>query len=489
MSVPFRIGVMQLTMEPLDEILHHASVMDDAGFDTLWLAEAYPWWRKHAHEARSATAISAVVARETNNIAVGWGIISPYTRHPIQVAMDARVTQEAAGDGRFYLGFGASKILMKEVGDPGLPLTAVRETIEIVRPILEGKAVDYEGRVFEAHVPAMPAETDSPRSSPPIYMAGTGPKMQQLAGEIADGLLTASITTPGFIRHAIENVRVGAARSGRSAESVDIGSTIVASINRDRDKGRDGAREIAGMYLANKVQNIQGSADVLLDEAGLSFDEIAPIAEAMERGGRLAAKEKVTDDILDKCPSDRGHSRGLHRSDQRIPCRRLHSYHAGAVGAPTAPPNSNCLAGRSFPMSATEAIAASIDRDRLVATASELVGISSPTGRELEAATYLQGELAAAGLDAGLQHVEEGRANAVGWLRGSGSGHSLMFNGHLDTSYSGEEPWLTGAGYKPDPIVRDGLILGLGIMNMKGLRCLLRRGGTRHRRFRREARR
>ena len=292
---------MQLTMEPLDEILHHASVMDDAGFDTLWLAEAYPWWRKHAHEARSATAISAVVARETNNIAVGWGIISPYTRHPIQVAMDARVTQEAAGDGRFYLGFGASKILMKEVGDPGLPLTAVRETIEIVRPILEGKAVDYEGRVFEAHVPAMPAETDSPRSSPPIYMAGTGPKMQQLAGEIADGLLTASITTPGFIRHAIENVRVGAARSGRSAESVDIGSTIVASINRDRDKGRDGAREIAGMYLANKVQNIQGSADVLLDEAGLSFDEIAPIAEAMERGGRLAAKEKVTDDILDKC--------------------------------------------------------------------------------------------------------------------------------------------------------------------------------------------
>ena len=119
-------------------------------------------------------------------------------------------------------------------------------------------------------------------------------------------------------------------------------------------------------------------------------------------------------------------------------------------------------------MSATEAIAASIDRDRLVATASELVGISSPTGRELEAATYLQGELAAGGLDAGLQQVEEGRANTVGWLRGSGGGHSLMFNGHLDTSYSGEEPWLTGPGYKPDPIVRDGVILGLGIMNMKG---------------------
>jgi alkanesulfonate monooxygenase SsuD/methylene tetrahydromethanopterin reductase-like flavin-dependent oxidoreductase (luciferase family) len=55
------------------------------------------------------------------------------------------------------------------------------------------------------------------------------------------------------------------------------------------------------MYLANKVQNIRGSADVLLDQAGLTFNEIAPIAEAMERGGRLAAKEQVTDAILDKC--------------------------------------------------------------------------------------------------------------------------------------------------------------------------------------------
>ena len=55
------------------------------------------------------------------------------------------------------------------------------------------------------------------------------------------------------------------------------------------------------MYLANKVQNIQGSADTLLDLAGLEQDEIRPVAEAMEQGGRLAAKAKVTDEILDKC--------------------------------------------------------------------------------------------------------------------------------------------------------------------------------------------
>jgi 5,10-methylenetetrahydromethanopterin reductase len=97
-------------------------------------------------------------------------------------------------------------------------------------------------------------------------------------------------------------VKIGAEKSGRDPGSVDVGCTVVASIHAtDRDKGRDGAREIAGMYLANKVQNIQGSADTLLELAGLEQDEIRPVAAAMEQGGRLAAKAMVTDEILDKC--------------------------------------------------------------------------------------------------------------------------------------------------------------------------------------------
>src|SRR6187549_164913 len=99
MAQPFRIGVMQLTMEPLDEMLESARFMDRAGMDTIWLAEAYPWWRKHGMEARSSTVVSALMARETEQLTIGWGIISPYTRHPVQVAMDARVVQEAAGPG------------------------------------------------------------------------------------------------------------------------------------------------------------------------------------------------------------------------------------------------------------------------------------------------------------------------------------------------------------------------------------------------------
>ena len=300
MTVPLRIGVMQLTMEPVEEILDHARALDRNGFDTIWLAEAYPWWRKHQMEARSSTVLSALIARETEQLTVGWGIISPFTRHPIQVAMDARVTQELA-PGRFRLGFGASRIFMKEIGaDDVKPLNPTRDAVRIVRAVLEGGEFAYEGKAFTAIVPALSPEAQAPRGSVPIYVAGTGPRMQQYAGEEADGLLTPSITTPGFVRYARENLRKGAEGVGRDAGELDLGCTIVASIDEDRDKGREGAREIAGMYLANKVQNIQASADVLLEEAGLSQEEIRPIAEAMESGGRLAAAAAVTDEIFDK---------------------------------------------------------------------------------------------------------------------------------------------------------------------------------------------
>src|SRR5205823_3759926 len=145
---------------------------------------------------------------------------------------------------------------------------------------------------WNASVPALHAEAHTPRDVPPVYVAATAPKMQALAGEIGDGCLTPSITTPAFVRYTRGNV----------AADIDIGCTIVASIHEsDRDAGRDGAREIAGMYLANKVQNIQGAADTLLDLAGIEQDEIRPVADAMEEGGRLAAKARVSDPLLDKC--------------------------------------------------------------------------------------------------------------------------------------------------------------------------------------------
>jgi 5,10-methylenetetrahydromethanopterin reductase len=308
MSVPFKIGVLQLSMEPLDETLRMAQACDVAGFDTFWLAEAYPWWRKHSMEARSSTAITAVIARETRRIAIGWGIISPYTRHPVQIAMEARVLQEAAGEGRFLLGLGASKIFMKEIGEGEKgrevgPAVVMRESIEIVEAMLRGEEVKYEGKAFSAYAPALKKDAHVPRWRVPLYVAATGPVIQRLAGSHSDGLLTASITTPKFVEHSRKLMEEGARKAGKDPSKLDLGSVIVGSIGEDPKTAREGAREMAAMYLANKVQNIRGSADTLLECAGLTFDEIRPIAEAMEEGGRKAAARAVSDAVLEKvCP-------------------------------------------------------------------------------------------------------------------------------------------------------------------------------------------
>ncbi len=305
MNVPFKIGVLQLSMEPLDETVGMAQACDAAGFDTFWLAEAYPWWRKHSMEARSSTAVTAIVARETQKIVIGWGIISPYTRHPVQIAMEARVLQEAAGKDRFLLGLGASKIFMKEIGEGEKgkevgPGTVMRESIEIVEAMLGGKEVKYEGKAFQAYSPALKDDAHVPRWRVPIYVGATGPVLQRLAGSHSDGLLTASITTPKFVQYSRKMMEEGAHKVGKDPSNLDLGSVIVGSIGTDPKTAREGAREMAAMYLANKVQNIRGSADTLLECAGLSPDEIRPIAEAMEKGGRKAAARAVSDTVLDK---------------------------------------------------------------------------------------------------------------------------------------------------------------------------------------------
>ncbi|HYL45518.1 MAG TPA: M20/M25/M40 family metallo-hydrolase [Candidatus Limnocylindrales bacterium] len=113
-------------------------------------------------------------------------------------------------------------------------------------------------------------------------------------------------------------------------------------------------------------------------------------------------------------------------------------------------------------------ILSQVSEEEIVAMACDVVNIPSPTGEELEMGKYMRAALESAGLQVTWQEVEEGRANVVGLWEGTGNGKSLMFNGHMDTSNSGRETFLTGIGYKPKAIVRNGMIYGLGIYNMKG---------------------
>jgi acetylornithine deacetylase len=110
-----------------------------------------------------------------------------------------------------------------------------------------------------------------------------------------------------------------------------------------------------------------------------------------------------------------------------------------------------------------------IDRDGLVDWASRAIGTPSFTGSEEAMAELVRETFAGMGLQVQWQQVEEGRANVLGTRAGVGGGPSLMFNGHMDTSYSGREPWLAHVpGFQPSAFVEDGRLYGLGISNMKG---------------------
>ena len=113
-------------------------------------------------------------------------------------------------------------------------------------------------------------------------------------------------------------------------------------------------------------------------------------------------------------------------------------------------------------------IIAEVREDEIVAMCCDVINIPSPTGEELRMAEYMRDALSTIGLKVTWQEVEDCRANVVGRWGGSGGGKNLMFNGHMDTSNTGREDFLTGIGYKPQAVVKNGMIYGLGIYNMKG---------------------
>jgi len=116
-----------------------------------------------------------------------------------------------------------------------------------------------------------------------------------------------------------------------------------------------------------------------------------------------------------------------------------------------------------------------VDRERLVETAGRMIDVHSFTGDEQGMAELMVELYGAAGLRVQWQQVEDGRANAIGTWLGAGGGKTLMFNGHMDTSYSGREEWLRDVpGFQPQHFVDNGRLYGLGISNMKGaLACYL----------------
>ena len=181
---------------PLDEIVALAVHAEEVGFDRCWVYD-------EGLVTRDVYVSMAAIAAATSRLQVGPGITNPYTRHPAQTASAVASLDEMSG-GRAFLGIGAGGSLTLDpigVARPR-PLTAVRETIEIARSLFSGERVDHEGSFAQLRSAAMAYG----RPDIEIWLAGRGPKMLALGGELADGVMLDFIHRPS-IGEYVERIR------------------------------------------------------------------------------------------------------------------------------------------------------------------------------------------------------------------------------------------------------------------------------------------
>ena len=294
--MPPHVGIIFKSYEQLNRIMQYASRAEAVGLSGgFWIAEAYHWFRQYGHEARGAMVTLAAAATVTKTIPIGLSIGSPYMRHPVVQASEACALDELSG-GRFVMGMGAGKVGINYIGvdlkrQP--PVRVHREAIEIFRKVVKGEAYSYTGEMFTSSMPGISPERRFHRDTIPVYIGATGPLMQKLAGEIADGLMLPGLTSPGFVRLALRNLGEGFAKAGKAKpDDYPVGAVILSSISRDGKKAKDAARSYAATYVVNKIRNIQN--DEILSSSGIPEAELAPLRAQIDAGN-----EELTDLVTD----------------------------------------------------------------------------------------------------------------------------------------------------------------------------------------------
>src|SRR5271170_2318656 len=157
-----------------------AQAAERSGFAAIWFAE-------NPFQRGVLPAVAACLVR-TERIVIGIGVFNPYNRHPTLIAMEMGAIEELApGRTRLGIGSGIGRQILRMGLDYGKPLGAVRDAIAIVRPLLRGETVIYQGRVFSAD--GVKLDFPPPTRDPAILMAAMGDQALRLSGAISDGLM------------------------------------------------------------------------------------------------------------------------------------------------------------------------------------------------------------------------------------------------------------------------------------------------------------
>lgn len=273
------------------EIARYARLAEELEYESFWIAEDY--------YLRDAVSILAFLSQATRKIKLGTGIISAYTRPPVVIAQTIATLDEMS-KGRAILGIGTGvKPLIEKMGIQfQKPLSVMRESVSIIRRLMAGEQVDHRGLRFSIHDiklgvnPYTLGRLMPIRRYVPIYIGAIGPKMLQLAGEIGDGVLMTSGLSPKQIALSVQNVKTGAAKSGRDSSKVDIACYIPSCISY---RGKIDSLATKA-YLAHVLAH---SSERSLSLDGFDLRDVVSIRQAVDKGDSRMAADLVTDEMLD----------------------------------------------------------------------------------------------------------------------------------------------------------------------------------------------
>lgn len=261
----------------LDAGFERALWAEQAGYDDIWLADA--------EALPDPITLAAAIGVATSSCRLCTGIVPVFNRPPPLLAT-AVVAAEAQAPGRFALGLGASTQNMIErwYGLPfSRPLIRIRESVGLLRQIFNGEKTAFEGQTISSRGFQLKAVPSAPI---PINLAAIGPRMLELAGEIADGVMLNDFTPPDRLDRALAHIDSGAKRAGRRADDLEIIKRRAFLVVDDRQAGFDFFRDYLGTYgsapaYQQAMINLGYQAAVENIRAGYAARDRAAIASAI----------------------------------------------------------------------------------------------------------------------------------------------------------------------------------------------------------------
>ncbi|MCJ7703874.1 MAG: LLM class flavin-dependent oxidoreductase [Anaerolineales bacterium] len=283
-----RVALYLQDAHDLRDGLDYVLYAEEKGFEAVWQAES--------RLVRDAIVPMAAYAAVTEKLKVGSGVINNWTRN-IGLLAATFLTLDDLAPGRIICGIGAWwDPLAQNVGiERKKPLKAMRETVEVLRRLLNMERVTFHGEFH--HVDGIELDVVHGRREPrdvSIMIGATGPKMMELTGEIADGAVLNYCVPPEYNDHALDSLAIGAKKAGRDFDDIDRPQLVVCSVDHNHDAAIDTTKMLLCQYLAQQPHIAKAS--------GVSSDVVAEIQsilgwpathEQIEKAKHLVPNELV----------------------------------------------------------------------------------------------------------------------------------------------------------------------------------------------------